>query len=78
MTKWIVLAAGVFLFFNGIMSRTVDYASPPRYCWIMDYVRLNGCFASPAGPQFVVWGTTLLGAALIAGCVLIGRRQPGR
>jgi hypothetical protein len=77
MIKWLVLAAGAFLFFNGMMSRTFDYVSPARYCWVMDYVRLNGCFASPAGPQVVVWGTALLGAALIAGCVWFGRRQGG-
>jgi hypothetical protein len=77
MIKWLVLAAGVFLFFNGMMSRTVDYASPVRHCWIMNYVGLHGCFASPGGQQFVVWGTTLLGAALIAGCVLFARRQGG-
>ena len=73
--KWLVLAAGVFLFFNGMMSRTYGYANPARYCWNMDYIRLHGCFDGPAGPQIVVWGATLLGAALIAGCVLVSRRQ---
>lgn len=73
--KWIVLAAGLFLFFNGMMSRTFSYTSPPRHCWVMDYIHLNGCFSSPAGPQIVVWGATLLGAALIAGGVLHGRRE---
>lgn len=75
--KWVLLAAGVILFFNGMMSRTFDYANPARYCWIMDYARLNGCFAGPAGPQIVVWGTTLLGAALIVGCLLLAKRRPG-
>ncbi|MCZ8373910.1 MAG: hypothetical protein O9342_00925 [Beijerinckiaceae bacterium] len=73
--KWLFLGAGMFLFFNGMMARTVSYASPPRHCWIMDYVHLNGCFASSAGPQIVVWGTTLLGAALIVGCVFSSRRR---
>ena len=77
MLRWLLLASGAVLFFNGMMSRTVDYASPARYCWIMDYVRLNGCFASPAGPQVVVWGTTALGAALIAACFLVQRRSAG-
>jgi hypothetical protein len=75
MIKWLALAAGVFLFFNGMMSRTYDYADPARYCWNMDYIRLYGCFASSAGPRIVVWGTTLLGAALIAGCVLLSKRR---
>jgi hypothetical protein len=77
MTKWLVLAAGAFLFFNGTMSRTYGYTNPAKYCWNMDYIRLHRCFASPAGPQIVVWGTILLGAALIAGCVLLGRRRAG-
>jgi hypothetical protein len=75
MTKWILLALGVFLFFNGIMSRTYGYSDPDRYCWQMDYIKLYSCFASPLGAQVVVWGTTLLGAALIAGCFLYGRRK---
>lgn len=73
--KWLALVAGVFLFFNGMMSRTYDYTSPVRYCWNMDYIGLYGCFASPAGPKIVVWGATLLGAALIGWCVLLSRRQ---
>lgn len=76
MAKWLILAGGVFLFFNGIMARTYGYASPARYCWQMDYIGLHSCFASPTGPQLVVWGTTLLGAALIAGSFLHGRRKP--
>ena len=77
MMKWLVLVAGVFLFFNGMMSRTYDYTNPARYCWQMDYIGLYSCFAGLTGPQIVVWGTTLLGAALIAGCVPFGRRQSG-
>lgn len=65
--KWIFLAAGLFLFFNGMMTRTFSYANPPRQCWVMEYVHLNGCFASPAGPQFSVWGITLFWAALNVG-----------
>jgi hypothetical protein len=77
MTKWLVLAVGMFLFFNGMMSRTYGYMNPAKHCWNMDYIRLHGCFASPAGPQFVVSGATLLGAALIAWCVLLSLRQDG-
>jgi hypothetical protein len=74
MMKWVALVAGVFLFFNGMMSRTYGYTNPPRFCWNMDYIGLYGCFASPAGPKVVVWGATLLGLALIVGCVLWSRR----
>lgn len=77
MTKWIALGAGIFLFFNGMMSRTYSYTSPAKYCWNMDYIRLYGCSENPAVPQIVVWGATLLGAALIAGCWLFSRRQGG-
>lgn len=77
MMKWIALAAGVFLFFNGMMSRTYDYTSPPRFCFNMDYIGLYGCFAGPAGPKLIVWGATLLGAVLIAGCVILSRRKAG-
>ncbi len=73
--KWLVLAAGVFLTFNGLMARTYDYARPAKYCWQMDYIKLHSCFGSPIGPQIVVWGTTLLGFALIIGCVLYSRRN---
>jgi len=78
MVKWIVLAAGVFLIFNGLMARTYDFADPARYCWQMDYIRLYSCFSGPLGPQLVVWGTTLVGAVLIAGCVLYSRRTRSR
>lgn len=77
MMKWLVLAAGVFLFSNGMMSRTYDFPNQrlPAYCWQMDYINLHSCFSTPAGPQIVVWGATLLGAAMIAGCVLYSRRR---
>lgn len=75
MAKWLILAAGVFLFFNGMMARTYGYENPAKYCWQMDYIRLYSCFSSPVGPQFVVWATTLLGAALIIGCLLYARRK---
>ena len=75
MAKWILLALGVFLFFNGMMARTYSYSDPDRYCWQMDYIGLYSCFSSPLGAQVVVWGATLLGAALIGGCFLYGRRK---
>jgi len=75
MTKWFVLAAGLFLLFNGMLARTYDYANPARYCWQMDYINLYSCSANPAGPLVVVWGTTLLGAALVFGCIWYGRRK---
>lgn len=75
MTKWIALAAGIFLFFNGMMSRTYSYTSPAKHCWNMDYIGLYGCFANPAGPKIIVWGATLIGAALIFGCWLLSRGE---
>ena len=77
MAKWLLLAGGVFLFFNGIMARTYGYANPAKHCFNMDYIGVVGCFSGPVGPQLVVWGTTLLGAALIIGCTWYGRRRSG-
>ena len=74
MTKWLVLAVDLSLLFNGMLARTYDYANHVRYRWQMDYINLYSCFANPIGP-YVVWGTTLLGTALIFGCVLYGRRK---
>jgi hypothetical protein len=75
MAKWLVLAAGVFLIFNGLMSRTYSYTSEPvKHCFNMDYIRVFGCFGSPAVPHVITWGTVLIGAALIAWSVIHGRR----
>ncbi|WP_332682749.1 hypothetical protein [Bosea sp. (in: a-proteobacteria)] len=75
MTKWLVLAAGVFLFFNGMMARTYGYANSSVYCFNMDYIKFVGCFRNSASPQFVVWATTLVGAALILWSFFRGRRS---
>lgn len=77
MLKWALLAAGIFLFFNGMMARTYHFPNQqaPEYCWQMDTIRLHGCFYGPAGPQIVVWGSILIGAALIVGCLLYSRRR---
>jgi hypothetical protein len=58
MLKWVLLAAGVFLFFNGMMARMYHFPNQqvPEYCWQMDYIELHGCSYSPVGPQIVVWG----------------------
>ena len=77
MAKWIVLILGVFLFFNGMLSRTYSYTSlPVKHCFNMDYIKVFGCFGSPAMPHIIVWGATLIGAAMIAWCVIIGHRKP--
>ena len=60
-----------------IMARTYGYANPAKHCFNMDYIGIVGCFSGPVGPQLVVWGTTLLGAALIIGCTWYGRRRSG-
>jgi hypothetical protein len=75
MGKWLVLAAGVFLFFNGMTSRTYSYANPDKHCFNMDYIRFFGCFSSAAVPQIIVWGATLIGAAFISWSFLRGRRE---
>jgi hypothetical protein len=75
MTKWLILAAGVFLFFNGMMSRTYGYTNPAKHCFQMDYIKLFGCFGSPAIPTMITWGATLLGAGLIIWSVIRGRRK---
>ncbi len=70
--KWIVLAAGVFLVFNGLMSRTYSYEDPARHCFQMDYIGVYGCFGSAAVANLIGWGATLAGAALIAWSLLKG------
>jgi hypothetical protein len=76
MAKWLVLAAGVFLFFNGMMSRTYSYTSEPvTHCFNMDYIRVFGCFSSPVVPIVITWGAALIGAGLIAWSFIRGRRQ---
>jgi hypothetical protein len=75
MTKWFILAAGVFLLFNGMMSRTYSYTSEPvTHCFNMDYIKVFGCFGNPAVPHVITWGAALLGAGLIAWAVIHGRR----
>lgn len=36
MSKWLVLVAGVLLFFNGMTARTYGYEDPAGYCFQMD------------------------------------------
>ena len=75
MMKWVILAAGVFLFFNGMMSRTYSYADPARHCFNMDYIRVYGCFGSPAVPLIIVWGAVAIGAGLILWSFIRGRAE---
>lgn len=74
MAKWIVLAAGVFLFFNGMFTRTFSY-SDGRHCFNMDYLRFAGCSMNAAVPQTIAWGAVLLGAALILWSIWYSRRR---
>jgi hypothetical protein len=79
MGKWLVLAIGVFLFFNGMLSRTYSYADPERHCFNMDYIRLSGCFSNAAAPQIIVWGAALIGAMFVSWSLVRGRqKKPGR
>ena len=75
MIKWLILAAGVFLFFNGMMSRTYGYQNPATHCFQMDYLYLYGCFSSPVIPTMITWGAALVGAGLITWSFIQGRRQ---
>ena len=75
MTKWLVLAVGVFLLFNGAMARTYGYENPARHCFNMDYIRVYGCFSNSVVPAMIVWGAILVGAGMILWSVLYGRRQ---
>ncbi len=75
MTKWLILAAGVFLFFNGMMSRTYSYQNPAKHCFQMDYINLYGCFGSAAIPTVITWGATLIGGGFIIWSFIRGRRQ---
>ncbi len=77
MAKWLVLAVGVFLFFNGINSRTFSFPneSPTRHCYYMDYIGLNGCFGSTTMPALITWGALLIGAGLIGWSLVVSRRK---
>ncbi len=73
--KWLVLAAGLFLVFNGSTSRTYSYEDPPKHCFQMDYINVYGCFASPAVPALITWGSLLTGAVLVGWFYLRTRRR---
>ena len=75
MGKWLVLISGVFLFFNGMTSRTYSFANPDKHCFNMDYIGVFGCFSSAAVPQIIVWGATLIGAAFVGWSFVRGRRE---
>lgn len=75
MTKWIVLAAGVFLVFNGMMARTYGYENPAKYCFNMDYIRLYGCFGNSVAPMAIKWGAARIGAGLVFWSFVRGRRE---
>ncbi|MCV0397797.1 MAG: hypothetical protein K5872_09835 [Rhizobiaceae bacterium] len=75
MTKWILLAAGVFLFTNGMYTRTYGYEDPGRYCYQMDLIDLYGCFASPAVPRLIHWSAILIGAGLMLWSLIRSRRR---
>ncbi|AWC25443.1 hypothetical protein CO731_04940 [Aminobacter sp. MSH1] len=75
--KWVILIAGVFLFFNGMFTRTYSFENenPARHCYQMDYIGLYGCFGSPMMPTLIAWGATLIGAGLIALSVIRGKQK---
>ena len=75
--KWLILAAGVFLFFNGMFTRTYSFENetPARHCYQMDYIGLYGCFGSPMMPMLIAWSATLIGVGLIAWSIVRARRK---
>lgn len=75
MAKWLVLAAGVFLFFNGMTARTYSYENPAKHCFQMDYIWIYGCFSNSAAPMVIAWGTVLIGGGLIIWSFIRSRRQ---
>lgn len=75
MMKWLILAAGIFLFFNGMFTRTYSYADPERHCFQMDYIRLVGCFGNSTVPILIGWGAAALGGGLILWSFIRGRRE---
>jgi len=75
MTKWIVLAAGVFLVFNGMTTRTYSYQDPAKYCFQMDYIHVYGCFSGPTIPKMIAWGAPMAGGILVFWAFYQRRRQ---
>jgi hypothetical protein len=76
MTKWLVLATGVFLVFNGVTARTYGYESAPvHYCFNMDYIRIFGCFGNSTAPHAIKWGAAFIGAGLVLWSFIRGRRE---
>ena len=74
MAKWLLLAAGVFLFFNGMTTRTYSYENPAKHCFQMDYIRVYGCFGNSAAPMAISWGTSVLGGGLVLWSFFCSRR----
>jgi len=73
--KWLILAAGVFLVFNGMTTRTYSYENPAKYCFQMDTIPVYGCFGSPFIPQAIAWGAPFLGGVLVFWSFYRGRQE---
>jgi hypothetical protein len=65
MNRHIILIIGNVLIIAGMMARRYSYASPEKHCVQIDYTNIYGCFGSYFVPALLVWGSTLLGLALI-------------
>jgi len=79
MAKWVLLAIGVLLTANGYYTRTYEFPNetPVRYCFNMDYIRIDGCFHNPTAPMLVAWLPFLIGLGLLAWSVMWGLRKAG-
>lgn len=76
MMKWLTLAIGAVLLFNGSVARTYGFPNQrsPKYCWQNDYFNIYGCFSSPIMPDLIVWSSLALGAFIVLGCAIYARR----
>lgn len=78
MAKWVILALGVLLIFNGSFTRTYSFENetPARHCFNMDYLGIDGCFGNTMAPALISWIPFLIGIALVVWAILHARRTP--
>ena len=78
MVKWVLLALGVFLFVNGIFTRTYSYTEPENHCFQMDLIDFVGCSGNSVMPTIVMWLAILAGAAMLLVSLVWARRTRGQ
>lgn len=75
MTKWLILALGVFLVVNSVGTRTYSYENPAKYCFQMDYIKVYGCFSDPFMPKAIAYGAAFVGGILVFWSFYRGRQE---